>query len=498
MLRFDHLAVSAETLADGVAYVEQALGLALAGGGQHPLMATHNRLLGLGDLYLEVIAADPDAPRPAHPRWFDLPEDDVWPPGILNQELHAFYNPEGSIPARSLVDFNSGHEERGICTLPYVRQRDGSTVYMPVNIMGNLYASNGMSAGNSAAEARTQALSEVFERHIKARIIGEGLCLPDVPEAVIKRYPRIAAGVAALRAEGFGILVKDASLGGQYPVLNMTLLHPQDQGCLTSFGAHPRFEVALERALTELLQGRALDSLKGFAPPTFDLEEAASASNIERHFVDSSGKIHWNFLSEIPHHVFVDWNFSTTTTQDYVWLISKIHEEGFDIYISDLEHLGVYGCRILVPGMSEIYPVDDLDFENNSMANPMREAILNLSDLGDDECEDLLARLNESSLPDSGPVAAAIGMVADAGSFWADLRVGELKTLLGLESALPQEGHADYQTVGGLMVTQLARIPTAGDYFDWSGWRFEVVDMDKRRVDKVLVARAPVAVKTGA
>jgi putative hemolysin len=80
----------------------------------------------------------------------------------------------------------------------------------------------------------------------------------------------------------------------------------------------------------------------------------------------------------------------------------------------------------------------------------------------------------------------------------ATLPTGELKTLLGLESALPQEGHADYQTVGGLMVTQLARIPTAGDYFEWSGWRFEVVDMDKRRVDKVLIARAPVAVKSGA
>jgi putative hemolysin len=46
------------------------------------------------------------------------------------------------------------------------------------------------------------------------------------------------------------------------------------------------------------------------------------------------------------------------------------------------------------------------------------------------------------------------------------------------------------------MVTQLARIPTAGDYFEWAGWRFEVVDMDKRRVDKVLIARAPVAVKS--
>ncbi len=71
-LRFDHLAVSALTLAEGVTAVETALGVALAGGGQHPHMATHNRLLGLGDLYLEVIAADPSAPAPAWPRWFDL------------------------------------------------------------------------------------------------------------------------------------------------------------------------------------------------------------------------------------------------------------------------------------------------------------------------------------------------------------------------------------------------------------------------------------------
>jgi hypothetical protein len=72
MLRLDHLAVSAATLACGVAAVEAALGLPLGPGGQHPHMATHNRLLGLGDVYLEVIAADPDAPAPAWPRWFDL------------------------------------------------------------------------------------------------------------------------------------------------------------------------------------------------------------------------------------------------------------------------------------------------------------------------------------------------------------------------------------------------------------------------------------------
>lgn len=82
-LRLDHLAVSALTLDEGVAAVEAALGVALAGGGRHPHMATHNRLLGLGDLYLEVIAADPAAPRPAWPRWFDL-DRFAGPPRLTN------------------------------------------------------------------------------------------------------------------------------------------------------------------------------------------------------------------------------------------------------------------------------------------------------------------------------------------------------------------------------------------------------------------------------
>ena len=83
MLRFDHLAVSALTLAEGVAAVENALGVPLSGGGQHAHMSTHNRLLSLGDIYLEVIAADPAAPSPAWPRWFDL-DHFTGPPRLTN------------------------------------------------------------------------------------------------------------------------------------------------------------------------------------------------------------------------------------------------------------------------------------------------------------------------------------------------------------------------------------------------------------------------------
>ena len=75
------------------------------------------------------------------------------------------------------------------------------------------------------------------------------------------------------------------------------------------------------------------------------------------------------------------------------------------------------------------------------------------------------------------------------GSWLVDglLPVDEFKDLLGL-ATLPQDGRGLYQTVAGLVITQLGRIPSAADHFDWENWRFEVVDMDGLRVDKVLVS----------
>jgi len=387
--------------------------------------------------YLGETIANRDYVHHPDERWFAV-EGDAWPDTLLTPELHDFYNPDGAVRADQLIDLNSGNTGRGICAIPYQRLADGETVYFPVNLIGNLYVSNGMSAGNTLQEARTQALSEIFERHIKLRIIRDELCLPDVPEDVIHRYPHIAAGVHALRDAGFGILVKDASLGGRYPVMNVTLLHPDDQGCFASFGAHPRFEVALERALTELLQGRALDALAGFPVPGFDQTEIADPQNLEIHFVDSSGVISWQFLHDTPDFDFVDWNFGTTTEEDYAWSVDALHAEGHDLYIADFTHLGVYACRILVPGVSEIYPVEELEFENNSVGNLIRPALARLPELSAGECAELLDLINELELSDDRLVPVLIGLAPDADSPWTDLRVGELKLLLAL--ALGDDG----------------------------------------------------------
>ena len=389
-------------------------------------------------------------------RWFPLPDDDSWPAELLTPQLQALYNPDDSIPASQLVDYNSGDLARGICALPYTRLSDNATVWFPVNLIGNLFVSNGMSAGNTRDEARAQALSEIFERAVKFRVIREGWCLPEVPEAVINRYPKIAAGIAGLRAAGFGILVKDASLGGQYPVMCVTLLHPVDQGCYCSFGAHPRFEIALERALTELLQGRALDALGGFPAPGFDLDEIAQAPNLEIHFVDSSGQVSWNFLGNSPDFAFHDWNFSQSTADDYSWLCQRLARDGLDAYVADFEHLGFYACRILVPGFSEIYPIDDLEWENSSVGNAIRPALQHLHDLKAEACAELLATFNALGIDDQRPVAAVIGLAADEHSAWSTLRIGELRTLLALAC-----GDRDAIREGCDWVNHMGQLPEA-------------------------------------
>jgi putative hemolysin len=104
-----------------------------------------------------------------------------------------------------------------------------------------------------------------------------------------------------------------------------------------------------------------------------------------------------------------------------------------------------------------------------------------------DVLEAIVGDLAEQGQP--GPQAKK----QDDGSWLIDaaLTTAQLKSALGLEIPLPHEREAEFQTVGGFVVTQFGRIPGVGDGYDWGGWRFEVIAMDRHRVDKVRVT--PVA-----
>jgi len=369
-------------------------------------------------------------------RWFKPGKKDALPKEILDPYCLQIYNPEGELKGSHLIDTNSGNVARGICSLPFVRHSDKQVIYFPSNLVENLFVSNGMSAGNTLAEAQVQCLSEIFERAVKREILEGEICLPDVPPNVLAKYPSIMAGIQGLEAQGFPVLVKDASLGGTYPVMCVTLMNPRTGGVFASFGAHPSLEVALERSLTELLQGRSFEGLNDLPPPTFESNAVTEPYNFVEHFIDSSGIVSWRFFSAMPDYEFVEWNFAgqgnTANADEAATLFGILHKMGKEVYTTVHDQLGAIACRILVPGYSEIYPVEDLIWDNTNKALLFREDILNLHRLNDKQLTALLDRLENNELDEYADIATLIGIEFDENTEWGQLTVLELKLLINL------------------------------------------------------------------
>jgi len=378
-------------------------------------------------------------------RWFKAGRKDALPAEILDAYCLPIYNPDGELRASHLIDTNSGNIKRGICCLPFIRHSDGKVVYFPSNLIENLFVSNGMSAGNTLAEAQVQCLSEIFERAVKREILEGEIALPDVPQEVLQKYPGILAGIQGLEEQGFPVLVKDASLGGVYPVLCVTLMNPRTGGVFASFGAHPRFEVALERSLTELLQGRSFEGLNDLPQPTFERNAVTEPNNFVEHFIDSSGIVSWKFFSAKADFEFVEWDFTaqgtSTNAEEAATLFGILESMGKEVYVATYDQLGAMACRILVPGYSEIYPIEDLVWDNTNKALLFRSDILNLHRLSDESLAALLERLDHNELDDYSDVATLIGIEFDENTAWGKLTVLELKLLIHLALQQFEEAH---------------------------------------------------------
>ena len=378
-------------------------------------------------------------------RWFKIGSDDALPADILDDYCLNIYNSDGELRGSHLIDTNSGNSDRGICSLPYVRHSDGETVYFPSNLIENLYASNGMSAGNTLAEAQVQCLSEIFERAVKREILEGEIALPDVPQDVLVKFPSIVAGIQGLEAQGFPVLVKDASLGGAYPVMCVTLMNPRTGGVFASFGAHPSFEVALERSLTELLQGRSFEGLNDLPRPTFESNAVTEPNNFVEHFIDSSGTVSWRFFSAKSNYEFVEWDFSgkgeNSNAEEAASLFRILEDMGNEVYTAVYDQLGAIACRILVPGYSEVYPVEDLIWDNTNKSLLFRSDILNLHRLDDASLAALLDRLDNNELDEYSDIATLIGIEFDDNTVWGQLTVLELKLLINLALKQFEEAH---------------------------------------------------------
>jgi ribosomal protein S12 methylthiotransferase accessory factor len=172
--------------------------------------------------------------------------------------------------------------------------------------------------------------------------------------------------------------------------------------------------VALERSLTELLQGRSFEGLNDLPQPTFEGHAVTEPNNFVEHFIDSSGVVSWRFFSAKSDYEFVEWDFSgqgeNSNAEEAATLFGILESMGKEVYMAVYEHIGATACRILVPDYSEIYPHDDLIWDNTNKALFFRADILNLHSLDKAGLKALVKRLEDSELDDYTDITTLIGI----------------------------------------------------------------------------------------
>ena len=324
----------------------------------------------------------------------------------LNKELKKIYNPNKDLEEKDLVDFNSDYMDK-ILALPFINQTNNEQTYIPINILSNLFVSNGLATGNTPNEAKVQALSEIFERYVKIKIIKEGLSLPKFPDDVVKSFPKVYEDVQSLKNLGYKVEVLDASLGGVFPVTAISLINPKNSTLFVSFGAHPILEVSLERTMTELMQGRDLNNLDSFEIPTFDMDMVSDYFNIEAHFIDSNGKMGFPFLSTKNSFNYSSWKYDGNSSEDeYSFLTKILASQKRDMYLREYTYLDFYSCQMIVPDFSEVYPIDDMVYNNKNNGKLIRDMVLNFEKY---DLEDILESVE--SLDNSLNMQLYIGVI---------------------------------------------------------------------------------------
>lgn len=280
--------------------------------------------------------------------------------------------------------------------IPFYSVKSRKEVLIPNILLSSLCGSNGGGAGNTPEEALGHALDEIAERYAKERIYHAGLTPPEVPRAFIRdNAPELLSIIAGIEHSGqFRVFVKDASLGMGLPVLCVLLVDKENQRYMVNFGAHPCFQIALERCLTEMFQlyegGNAQMRRKQMTPILLPDEKILNGiSNWVSLLKDDVGYIPISFFSGECSWTFDGWSFVPDYT-NAIGLQRQLETLGHlsdDIYIRNNSYFPFHVYRVYIPGISTTkLPFDKKQLDSYINSNRLNDylskgAALSVSEL---------------------------------------------------------------------------------------------------------------------
>ena len=244
-----------------------------------------------------------------------------------------------------------------VSVTPYFELCSKESVYFPTVLRKRIYGSNGCAAGNTPEEALVQAISEIVERHHQITAVKEGLALPDIPEEVLENHTISYEIIRFVRKNGYKVVIKDASLGTGFPVVCACLIDLRTGRYHTHFGAHPVFEIALERALTESFQGRNIESIAKNENFSQKSDVKFSFNGFYAELRRSSGdKLPGFFVDESRLSFDPNMGVHTCDNREILrYCIDFFAKQGYPLLVRDCSCLGFPTYQVLVPGYSECY-----------------------------------------------------------------------------------------------------------------------------------------------
>lgn len=241
--------------------------------------------------------------------------------------------------------------------IPYYSVKNKEIQYIPDKLFSYLYDTNGMCAGNSNEEALIEGLSEILERYTAIKIYKEKICLPEIPDEYIKKFPKVCKMKEILdENEKYYYRLVDCSLGGKYPVAGLYLIERNTGKFGFKMGAHPDYGIAMERCFTEAAQG--VDIFEYAESNIFDFYEGEenSEKNLTDFIFTSLSGVPYNVIGDEPSYEFVEMPDVAELTNKEILkrLVDSILKEGKDILVRNVNVLGFPAFSIAIPGMSEV------------------------------------------------------------------------------------------------------------------------------------------------
>lgn len=251
-------------------------------------------------------------------------------------------------------------DDGNILCVPFYSLFEDKYVYVPEGFAEHIYSANGCCAGNTREEALVHAFSEIMERKATISVLTNGNSLPRMPEEVLKKYPTVSRILEQIREnEHLDVTVFDCSIGNGFPVMSTRVIDKDKQSYAVNVAADPVLEIALQRTLTEMFQGRNIRNLTGTKEGLVlgDTNELRTASNVINQLENGSGVFTADYFAdeltcEKKATDFED-NSGLTNSQLLKKIIALYKEIGNPVFIRNCGFLGFPCYKVIVPGYSE-------------------------------------------------------------------------------------------------------------------------------------------------